>query len=172
MLYSQPVVNQIQGVLDVSQSLAGLIITTHGLLIFVTSPLAGFLIDKFGPRRPLILGFTLYGVIGGAGLVIEIFPLLLVSRAGLRIAVAFVYTAVTVLIYNLYEGDRENRVMGLLGSGYSMGAAVYQLLGGVLGTLSWHGPFGIYLLALVGLRLGPPVRRRRTGTSNWTSSLG
>lgn len=143
-----PVVNQIQSGLSVSQSLAGLIITTHGLLIVVSSPAAGVLIDKFGPRRPLILGLALYGVTGGAGLVIESFPLLLVSRAGLGIAVAFVYTAVTVLIYNLYDGERKNRVMGLRGSANSMGAAVWPLLGGVLGTLSWHGPFGIYLLAL------------------------
>ncbi|MFB6114397.1 MAG: MFS transporter [Halodesulfurarchaeum sp.] len=143
-----PVVNQIQAGLGVSQSMAGLIITTHGLLIVVTSPIAGYLIDRIGPRRPLILGLALYGVTGGAGLVIESVPLLLVSRAGLGIAVAFVYTAVTVLIYNLYESERKNRVMGLRGSANSMGAAVYPLLGGVLGTLSWHGPFGIYLLAL------------------------
>ncbi|MFB6110318.1 MAG: MFS transporter [Halodesulfurarchaeum sp.] len=143
-----PVVNQIQAALGVSQSLAGLIITTHGLFIVVMSPIAGVLIDRFGPRRPLIFGLGLYGITGGAGLVIETVPLLLLSRAGLGIAVAFVYTSVTVLIYNLYEGERKNRVMGFRGSANSMGAAIWPLLGGLLGTLSWHGPFGIYLLAL------------------------
>lgn len=38
--------------------------------------------------------------------------------------------------------------MGLRGSANSLGAAVWPLVGGVLGTVSWHLPFGVYLLAL------------------------
>jgi ACDE family multidrug resistance protein len=143
-----PVVNLIQSGLAVSQSLAGLIITTHGLFIVLTSPLAGVLIDRFGPRRPFVAGLVLYGLAGGAGLVIESFPLLLASRALLGVAVAFVYTAITVLIYNLYEGTTKDRVMGLRGSANSLGGAMWPLVGGALGTLSWQGPFGVYLLAL------------------------
>lgn len=55
-----PIVNQIQASLSVSQSLAGLVITTHGLFIVLTSPIAGALIDRFGPRRPYVLGLVLY----------------------------------------------------------------------------------------------------------------
>jgi ACDE family multidrug resistance protein len=143
-----PVVNQVGRSLGVSQSLAGLVITTHGLFIVLTSPLAGALVDRYGPRRPYVLGLALYGVAGGAGLVVETFPALLVTRAVLGVAVAFVYTSITVLIYSLYEGERKNRVMGLRGSANSLGAAVWPLVGGALGTLSWHGPFGVYLLAL------------------------
>lgn len=172
-----PVVNQIQSGLSVSQSLAGLIITTHGLLIVVTSPVAGSLIDAFGPRRPLILGLVLYGVTGGAGLVVESVPVVLVSRAGLGIAVALVYTSITVLIYGLYEGDRKNRVMGLRGSANSMGAAIWPLVGGALGTLSWHGPFGIYLLALpLGLlavvTVPEPAGTQRDGAGGVRDALG
>ncbi|WP_435069312.1 MFS transporter [Haloplanus sp. C73] len=143
-----PVVNQVGTSLGVSQSLAGLVITTHGLFIVLTSPVAGALVDRYGPRRPYVLGLGLYGVAGGAGLVVETFPALLVTRAVLGVAVAFVYTSITVLIYSLYEGERKNRVMGLRGSANSLGAAVWPLVGGALGTLSWHGPFGVYLLAL------------------------
>jgi len=143
-----PVVNQIGTSLGVSQSLAGLVITTHGLFIVLTSPVAGRLIDRYGPRRPYVLGLALYGVAGGAGLVVESFPALLVTRALLGVAVAFVYTSITVLIYSLYESERKDRVMGLRGSANSLGAALWPLVGGALGTLSWHGPFGVYLLAL------------------------
>jgi len=73
---------------------------------------------------------------------------LLVSRAALGTAVAFVYTSITVLFYNLYEGTEKDRAMGLRGSANSLGAAVWPLVGGALGTLSWHGPFGVYLLAV------------------------
>jgi len=146
-----PVVNQIQAGLDVTQSLAGLIITTHGLFIVLASPIAGVLIDRYGPRRPYILGLIVYAFAGGAGLVVTSFPVLLVTRAALGIAVAFVYTGVTVLIYNLYEGDRKDRAMGLRAGANSLGASVWPLVGGVLGTISWQVPFGVYL---VGLPLG------------------
>ena len=143
-----PVVNDIQSGLDVTQSLAGLIITTHGLFIVLASPIAGAVVDRFGPRRPVIGGLVLYGLAGGAGLVVETFPALLASRAVLGIAVAFVYTGITVLIYRLYVGDRKNRAMGLRASANSLGATVWPLVGGALGMLSWHAPFGVYLVAI------------------------
>jgi MFS family permease len=143
-----PVVNGIQAGLGVSGSLAGLIITTHGLFIVLTSPIAGTLIDRYGPRRPYVLGLVLYALAGGAGLVVDSFAVLLASRALLGVAVAFVYTSITVLIYNLFQGEQKDRAMGLRGSANSLGGAVWPLFGGVLGTLSWQFPFGVYLLAL------------------------
>ncbi len=143
-----PVVNQIRTGLGVPQSRAGLIITTHGLFIVLTSPFAGAIIDRVGPRKPYIAGLFVYAVAGAAGLVLESFPLLLASRAVLGVGVAFVYTGVTVLIYTLFEGDHKDRAMGLRGSANSLGGAVWPLVGGALGTLSWHAPFAVYGLAL------------------------
>ncbi|KYH27607.1 major facilitator superfamily transporter [Halalkalicoccus paucihalophilus] len=53
-----------------------------------------------------------------------------------------------MLIYGLYTDSRKDRVMGLRGSANSVGAAVWPLLGGALGTLAWQLPFGVYLLGL------------------------
>lgn len=143
-----PVINGIQAGLGVSGSLAGLIITTHGLFIVLTSPVAGTLIDRYGPRRPYVLGLVLYALAGGAGLLVDSFAVLLASRALLGVAVAFVYTSITVLIYNLFQDEQKNRAMGLRGSANSLGGAIWPLFGGVLGTVSWQLPFGVYLLAL------------------------
>jgi MFS family permease len=143
-----PVVRQIGIGVGVSGSLAGLIITTHGVVIVVASPLAGALIDRVGPRRPYLLGLGLYGVGGGAGLVVDSFGALLASRVVLGVGVALVYTGVTVLIYTLYRGRRMDRALGLRSSANSLGAAVWPLVGGALGTVSWHAPFGVYLAAL------------------------
>lgn len=143
-----PIVPAIQTELNVSESLAGLIITTHGALIVVVSPIAGTLIDRFGPRRPFVGGLLLYGIGGGAGLVIDSFVALLLSRAILGAGVAFVYVGVTVLIYQLYEGQAMERALGLRSSANSVGAVIWPLIGGALGTLSWHAPFGVYLVAL------------------------
>jgi len=143
-----PIVPAIQSNLGVSESNAGLIITTHGALIVLVSPIAGWLVDRVGPRRPFIFGLILYGIGGGAGLVIEEFGPLLASRAVLGVGVAFIYTGITVLIYDLYQGQRMNRALGLRSSANSIGAVIWPLVGGTLGTLSWQAPFGVYLIAL------------------------
>ena len=171
-----PVVNQIQAGLSVTQSLAGLIITTHGLFLVLTSLIAGVLIDRFGPRKPFIAGLIVYGIAGGAGLFVSSFPVLLATRAVLGIAVAFVYTGVTVLIYNLFRGQAKDRAMGLRGSANSLGAAVWPLVGGVLGTISWHVPFGIYLVGvpfgvLAAVFVPEPAIESANGTSKSGGSL-
>jgi MFS family permease len=143
-----PVVRQIQLGVGVSESLAGLVITTHGILIVAVSPVAGAVIDRIGPRRPLVGGLLVYGAGGGAGLFVGEFVPLLVSRVVLGVGVAFVYTAVTVLVFTLYEGQEMDRALGLRSSANSMGAAVWPLVGGGLGAVSWQAPFGVYLVAV------------------------
>ena len=143
-----PVVPAIQSNLGVSGSLAGLVITTHGLLIVVVSPVAGAITDRIGPRRPFLVGLVLYAAGGGAGVVIDSFVPLLLSRAVLGVGVAFVYTGVTVLIYDLYTGQQMERALGLRSSANSLGAVTWPLVGGALGTLSWQAPFAVYLIAL------------------------
>ncbi|MCL7419005.1 MAG: MFS transporter, partial [Halalkalicoccus sp.] len=110
-----PITNEIRIALEVSPSLAGLIITTHGLFIVLCSPFVGALIDRIGPRIPYIAGLFLYALAGGAGLVIDSFVPLLISRAVLGVGVALIYTSITVLIYSLYADSRKDRVMGLRG---------------------------------------------------------
>lgn len=142
-----PVVPDIRDGLGVSESLAGLIITTHGAFIVLSSPLAGKLVDRYGPRRPYVLGLGLYALGGGAGLFIDSFRPLLVSRAVLGVGVAFVYTGITVLIYDLYQGRQMDRALGLRSGANSVGAAVWPLVGGLLGVISWQSPFAVYLVA-------------------------
>ncbi|WP_254764381.1 MFS transporter [Natrinema marinum] len=143
-----PIVPQIQRELGVSGSAAGLIITTHGGVIVLASPLVGSLVDRVGPRTPFVGGLAVYGLGGGAGLFVDSFYPLLASRVVLGLGTAAVYTSVTVLIYELYEGQAMERALGLRSSANSAGAAVWPLVGGAAGTIAWNLPFGIYLVAL------------------------
>ena len=171
-----PIVPAIQSNLGVSESLAGLIITTHGALIVVCSPIAGAIVDRVGPRRPFLAGLLLYGVGGGAGLVVDSFAPLLASRAVLGVGVAFVYTGVTVLIYDLYQGQRMNRALGLRSSANSVGAVIWPLVGGGLGTLSWQAPFAVYLIAiplgLLAVATVPETGRSRSTTEDASGNGG
>ncbi|WP_302080994.1 MFS transporter [Salinibaculum rarum] len=143
-----PVVPQIQSELGVSGIAAGLIITTHGGVIVLGSPIVGTLVDRIGPRQPFVGGLVVYGLGGGAGLFVDSYLPLLASRVLLGAGTAAVYTSVTVLIYQLYEGQQMERALGLRSGANSAGAAVWPLVGGAAGTVAWNLPFGVYLVAL------------------------
>ena len=143
-----PVLNLMRDGLRVAPSSVGLIITTHGLFMALFSPLMGSIIDRKGIRRPYIVALIGYGLAGGSGLLINSFWVLLVSRALFGIALAGIFTAINVLILNLYDGDERNRVMGWRGSAQSFGGVIWPLIGGALGGFSWHLPFAVYMLAI------------------------
>ena len=143
-----PVLNLIREGLGVGPSSAGIIITTHSLFLAISSPFIGILLDKIGTRKPFILGLIVYGLAGASGMFISTFWVLLLSRAFLGLATAAVFTSITVSILNLYEGGERNKVMGWRASSNSLGGVIWPLIGGALGGISWHAPFGVYLLGI------------------------
>jgi MFS family permease len=143
-----PVLNVMGEALGVGPGAARLIVTTHGLVIALASPLMGLAVDRIGVRKPFILGLVLYGLAGAGGLVFTDYWPIIACRILLGIGVAAIYTAITVLILNFYEGANRNRVMGLRGSFNSIGGVIWPLLGGYLGTLSWQMPFAAYLIGI------------------------
>ncbi|GAB3509257.1 MFS transporter [Amycolatopsis cihanbeyliensis] len=165
-----PVLEVIRGDLGVSGTAAGLIITSHGLAIAVSSPLMGRLVDRWGVRGLMVAGLVLYGLAGGAGLITTSYPALIVSRLTFGIGAAAVFTATTVALLALYQGAVRDKVMGWRSTATSVGGLVWPLLSGVLGGISWHATFAIYLvgipLALASLRYLPDTRdgtRERDG---------
>ncbi len=143
-----PVLNLMRDGLGVGPTEVGRIITTHGLFMAGFSPLMGAIIDRKGVKKTYIITLICYGLAGGSGLLINSFWVLLISRAFLGIALAGIYTAINVLILNMYEGVERDRVMGWRGTAQSFGGAAYPVIGGLLGGLSWRFPFAVYLLAI------------------------
>ncbi|MFD3746615.1 MFS transporter [Nocardia sp. NPDC058633] len=146
-----PVLEVIRGDLGASGTEAGFIITAHGFAIAVVSPLIGRAIDRWGVRVPLAAGLIVYGVAGGAGLLITSFPLLIVSRLLLGVGAATVFSGTTVAMLAMATGTRRDQVMGWRTTATTAGGLIWPLLAGVLGGISWHATFGIYL---VGIPLG------------------
>ena len=144
-----PVLNLMGEGLNVEPSSARILITTHSIFVALFSPLFGVLIDRIGPKKPLVIGLALFCVSGGTGLFINDYWLLLISRAVLGIGVAAIFTSITVLVFNLYkQGTERNKVMGYRASSQSIGGITWPLLGGFLGTFSWHYPFAIYFIGV------------------------
>jgi MFS transporter, ACDE family, multidrug resistance protein len=165
-----PVLEVIRSDLGLTGTSAGLLITTHGLTIAVTSPWAGKAVDRWGVRRPLAGGLLLYGAAGAAGALASSYPGLLATRVVFGLAASFVFTGTTVALLTMYTGVERDRVMGWRTTAISLGGIAWPLVGGSLGALSWRAPFAVYLIAvpiaLATLALapsGPQPSRGRTG---------
>jgi ACDE family multidrug resistance protein len=143
-----PVLEVIRSDLGVSGTAAGLIITAHGLAIAVSSPLVGWLIDQLGVRPVLSGGLVLYGVAGGAGLVITSYPVLIASRLVFGLGAATVFSGTTVALLALYRGAVRDRVMGWRSTTSSLGGLIWPLLAGAVGGISWHAAFAVYLIGV------------------------
>ncbi len=143
-----PVLNLIREGLDVDLASVGLIIITYALFTALFSPLVGILIDRIGTKRPYMFGLVLYGLAGASGLFINSYWELIFSRVILGIAIAAIINSITVMILNLYQGGQRNKIMGWRGSANNLGGIIWPLVGGFLGSLSWHLPFAVYLLGI------------------------
>ncbi|MEU2915683.1 MFS transporter [Streptomyces massasporeus] len=143
-----PVIEVIRQALDVGGAAAGLVLTSHSLAIAVVSPMVGRATDRFGPRLPLAFGLAVYGLGGGAGMVVESYPALFVSRLVLGVGAAAVFTCSTAALLGLYRGELRDKVMGWRTAATTAGGFLYPLAAGALGNHSWHAPFAIYLIGL------------------------
>lgn len=142
-----PVVHVMREALHVDPVFAGLIITMHALVTALFYPVFGLLVDKMGMKKPFVFGLLLYGVAGGAGLVITSYWLLLVSRAVLGIGLAALLNAVNTML-DQYEKEERYQMMKAGGSSRAFGSINWPIIGGILGVFSWHLPFAVYVLTI------------------------
>ncbi|MFC6487763.1 MFS transporter [Nitratireductor sp. GCM10026969] len=144
-----PVLEAIRTDLGVSGTAAGLIITAHGLAIAVTSPIAGWMVDRWGVRGPMVAGLLVYGIAGGAGMFISSYPVLIGSRFVFGVGTALLFAATSVAMLSLFQGPVRDRVMGWRTAATSIGGLIFPFVAGVLATLiSWQAVFGIYMIAI------------------------
>ncbi len=128
--------------------LTKMVLTMPALLIAITSPFAGALVDRFGRLRLLRAAMIFYAIAGGAGLFLENIYWLLISRALLGMAVAFIMTIVTTLVGDYLEGEERGRFLGIQGGFMAFGGTVFVSVSGLLSDISWRLPFAVYLLSI------------------------
>lgn len=143
-----PVITSIRAQFSISSGTAGLALTTHSLLIAVTGPLVGALIDRVGAKRVLVPALFGYAVFGAAGALAPTFALLLATRMLFGIAAAGVINAMTAAILGLWSGNSRNAVQGYRASATSAGGIAWPLIGGAVGVFGWRLPFAVYLVAI------------------------
>lgn len=126
-----------------------LMVTTPGLMVALLSPGAGWIVDRFGRRRPLLWATFLYGFSGSVAFLLDDLMTIFASRLLVGISETFIMVIASSLFADYFpEGKRRNwlTVQGLLGpilGGISLAAA------GWLTSIYWNGVFLIYLSAFV-----------------------
>jgi len=127
---------------------ASLVITAYTLPGIVLSPVAGALADRYG-RRPVLAGsLILFACCGTTVLAAERFGVVLLLRAGQGVAAGGLFSVSVTLLGDAFEGAERTAVLGLNTAVIAVGATVYPLVGGLLGTVSWQAPFGLYAVGL------------------------
>ncbi|TWB69267.1 putative MFS family arabinose efflux permease [Nitrospirillum amazonense] len=132
-----------------------MILTTPALCVALFSAPAGWLADRFGRRRLLMLSMLLYAVCGVAPLVLDDFRAILASRVVVGVTEAAVMTLTTTLIGDYFKGQQREKWLALQTAVASISAVALFVIGGALGAISWRAPFAVYassLLLLAGIR--------------------
>lgn len=116
------------------------------LVLAVAMPTTGWISDRFGRRRTLVLAMSvlLLATLGAA--LAPTLPLLVACRAVQGLGCALVPTAVMGTLARLWPSDRRNRVMGAWGAANGIGQAVGPPVGGLLAdALGWRSIFWLLL---------------------------
>ncbi|SFK82739.1 Predicted arabinose efflux permease, MFS family [Amycolatopsis sacchari] len=128
--------------------LVRLVLTLPGLAILLSAPVIGRVSVRAGRVRVLAACLVLYVVGGGSGLVLNSLPALLAGRAVLGVGIAGIMATSTAPLADHHPPAEHGRVLGLQGAAMGFGGVVSLLLGGLLASLSWRGPFAVYLLGV------------------------
>jgi predicted MFS family arabinose efflux permease len=120
------------------------------LMIMLGAPLGGYMAERLGYRIVLLTSLLVFGIAGSAGLVIDGFVPLLISRLILGLVAGAIMAIYVALAASYYEGSARAKVLGFAVASSSVVAVVALELGGRLVDWGgWRAPFVMYLLGLV-----------------------
>ncbi len=129
--------------------LVPMVLTVPSLCVALFSSPIGAAADRWGRRRLLLVSLVAFAAFGTAPMLFRDLRAIIASRVAVGIAEAAVLTIGNALMGDYFEGESRKRWLGLQMSLGPFVASAYILAGGALGSISWLGPFALYLLGLV-----------------------
>lgn len=146
-----PILKPIADNLNATPSQVSLLFTSYMAVMGVAMLITGVVSSRIGPKRTLLLGLVI--IIAGAGLagMSDTVMQIVGWRAlwGLGNAL-FIATALATIV-NSAKGSVAQAII-LYEAALGLGIAVGPLVGGMLGSISWRGPFfGVSALMVIAL---------------------
>ena len=140
--------------------------------------LAGTLGDRFGRRRTLLAGLTIFGVASTAAAMAGGVDQLVIARAVMGAGAAFIMPATLSLLTSVFTDARERAMaIGIWAATAGVGVALGPVVGGFLLDHFWWGSVfivnvPIVAAAIVGARLLVPESRDPVARAiDWTGAL-
>lgn len=143
-----PALHGIEVDLGTTKFLASLVISLPSLVVAVCGFPMGYLADRVGLAKVLIVSLLLFVVAGVSGYFCTDIYTLLATRVFLGVGIAGISTAATGLMGIYYDGDERRRVMAIQSAFMGFGGVVLEALGGLMADVSWNVPFLVYLIAV------------------------
>jgi predicted MFS family arabinose efflux permease len=144
-----PILKPIADNLNASPSQVSLLFTSYMAVMGVAMLITGVVSSRIGPKRTLLLGLVVIiagaGLAGMSGTVMEIVGWRALWGLGNAL---FIATALATIV-NSARGSVAQAII-LYEAALGLGIAVGPLVGGVLGEISWRGPFfGVSALMVI-----------------------
>ncbi|HUX49212.1 MAG TPA: MFS transporter [Spirochaetia bacterium] len=145
-----PILPAIAGQLHASQSQVELLFTSYMAVTGVAMLVTGFVASRIGAKRTLLSGLLLIVIFAALAGSSHSIGQIVGFRAGWGLGNAlFIATALAVIV-GAAAGGTESAVI-LYEAALGLGISVGPLLGGMLGSISWKGPFyGVAVLMTIG----------------------
>ena len=137
---------ELQRAFDTSASASTWLLTVFALAS-AGHPLAGYLADRLGSRRVLVIGLVVAGMGGLAAACAATFPMLVALRAIQAIGTSAAFPAGIALLRMLDTGEGSGRPLpaawlGAVAMSNNLGAALGPMLGGAfVATIGWQAIF-------------------------------
>jgi MFS family permease len=127
----------------------GGILTMPAIWVLLFSPVAGWMADRMGRRKLLVIAMIVYAFVGTAPAFLDNLYAIIASRIAVGICESIVMTVSTTLISDYFKGHARERWLASQTAVASVTALGVIYLGGQLGaSFGWRGPFYLYFYSL------------------------
>ncbi len=130
------------------EALTPVVLTAPALVIGLTAPFAGRVLDRVGRKRLLVGALVAYAFVGTAPLWLPSLELIVVSRVLVGLTEAAIMTCCTTLLADYFHGSQRDKYFGLQVVYTTVAATVFFAVGGALGAQNWRTPFWLYAVSL------------------------
>ncbi len=145
-----PILPAIAQKLNATPSQVSLLFTSYMLVTGVVMLVTGWVSSRIGPKLTLLLGLILIIVFSALGGMSSTVNQIVWFRAGWGFGNAFFISTALAVIVSVASGGTASAII-LYEAAMGLGMSVGPLLGGLLGDISWRGPFfGVATLMAIG----------------------
>jgi len=132
-----------------AQWLVPMILTVPSLCVALFSSGVGAIADRFGRRRALLLSLLGFAAFGLAPFLVDNLYAILGARFVVGVGEAGILTVGNALLGDYFQGEARRHWLAVQTVAGPFASVGYVLLGGLLGSWTWRGPFLLYLMGLV-----------------------